>query len=87
MTQEKMKRIITACVSAGTVLLVLLLSFLIYQWITIAVLDKRIEEAEKENAKYEQIIQKGNKDLEFYQAELGKDWLAHLQGWFRPSED
>ncbi len=48
MTQEKMRRIVTACVSAATVLLVLLFSFLIYQWITIAVKNDKIKKVEQE---------------------------------------
>ena len=50
MTQEKMRKVITACVSAATVLLVLLFSYLVYQWVTIGVLNKRIAEAEAEVA-------------------------------------
>ena len=50
MTQDKMRKIITACVSAATVLLVFLTCFLIYQWITIAVYNNRIEKLEKANA-------------------------------------
>ncbi len=48
MTQEKMRKIITACVSAATVLLVLLFSFLVYQWITIAVKNDKIKKVEQE---------------------------------------
>jgi hypothetical protein len=86
MTQEKTKRIITACVSAATVLLILLSSFLIYQWITIAVKDKRIKEKEKEIARLEQIIEKGEESVEFYESLYGKEWLAIHNGWVRPEE-
>ena len=58
MTQEKMRKVIAACVSAATVLLVLLLSFLIYQWVTIAVYNKRIAELEADT------------DLEYYQSDF-----------------
>ena len=47
MTQEKMRKVITACVSAATVLFVLLLGYLVYQWVTMAILNKRIAEAEE----------------------------------------
>ncbi len=85
MTEEKMKRIITACVSAATVLFVVLLSFLIYQWITIAVQEKRIAEAETEITEINQIIEKGENDLAFYESVIGKDWLALTHG-YAPSE-
>ncbi len=50
MTQDKMRRIITAVVAAATVLLVFLLGFLIYQWITIGVLNDKIKKVEGEIA-------------------------------------
>ena len=48
MTQDKLRKVITACVSAATVLLTVLLSYLIYQWATIAVYNKRIDKLEAE---------------------------------------
>ena len=81
MTQDKMRRIITACVSAATVLFVFLLSFLIYQWITIANLDKKESKLERENKKLDQIIAEGNEDLEYYLSDIGKDWLAFELGF------
>ncbi|MBO5411502.1 MAG: hypothetical protein J6A38_00240 [Clostridia bacterium] len=84
MTQDKMRRIITACVSAGTVLLVLLLSFLIYQWITIGVYNKRIDKTKAEIAELEQQIDEQEKDLAFYKSELYLEWkyqeLQSLEG-------
>ena len=68
MTQEKMRKVITACVSAATVLLVALLSFLIYQWITIAVQNKRIDKLTAEITRLEEIIAMDKKDLEYYQS-------------------
>jgi hypothetical protein len=40
MTQDKLDKVIVACVSAATALLVFLLGFLVYQWIAIANLNK-----------------------------------------------
>ena len=48
MTQDKMRKVITASVSAATVLFVLLFSYLVYQWVTLAVLDKREQELQLE---------------------------------------
>lgn len=72
MTQDKMRRIITACVCAATVLLVFLLGFLVYQLITINVLNNRIEKTKGEIAYYEEKIAEGEDDLEYYQSDLGK---------------
>ena len=84
MTQDKMRKVITACVSAATVLLVLLASFLIYQWIRITVLDQKIKKAEAEVAYWTEQVEKGGQDLDFYQSEFYLDWalqkLEALEG-------
>ena len=74
MTQDKMRRIITACVSAATVLLVLLLSFLIYQWITIGVYDKKINKVEAEIASLEMQLENAESDAEYYQTQQWLMW-------------
>ena len=81
MTQDKMRKIIAATVSAVTVLFVLLLGYLIYQWVTLGVLEKREEKLEKEITKLEQTIEQGEKDAEYYESFLGKNWLAIHKGW------
>ena len=84
MTQEKMRKVITACVSAGTALLVLLFAFLIYQWIAMDVYDKRINKTKADIATLEQQINDQEKDLEFYKSELYLEWkyqeLQALEG-------
>ena len=72
MTQEKMRRIVTACVCAATVLLVFLLGFLVYQLVTINVLNDRIEDVTADIAYYEEKIEESKDDLEYYQSDLGK---------------
>jgi hypothetical protein len=73
MTQEKMRKVIAACVSAATVLLTMLLGYLIYQWSTIAVYNKRIDKLEMEIAQLEQIIATGEENLEYYQSKFYLD--------------
>ena len=87
MTQEKMRKIIAACVSSATVLFVFLFSYLIYQWVTMAVLNRREQQLNNEIAKLEQTIEKGNKDAEYYDSVLGKNWLAINQGWMSGEEE
>lgn len=83
MTQDKMRRIITACVSAATVLIVFLFGFLCYQWITKAVLDNREEKLKNEIA----ALEERNDELEDYAAyletDMGKDWLAFQMGFVK----
>jgi hypothetical protein len=83
MTEEKMRKTITASVVAGTMLLVFLLAVLIYQWITLAVYNKRIAKAEEENKKLEEVIEEQKFDLEYYQSVMGKEWLAFQDGWVK----
>lgn len=80
MTQEKMRKVITACVSAATVLLVVLLSYLIYQWVAIGVLNKRIAAAEAEVKYWEEIVAKGEADERYFGSEeFYKQALIELQ--------
>lgn len=87
MTQEKMKKVIVACTVAGTLLLVFLLCFLIYQFVTISILEKRIDAKKDEILELTQIIEEDRKDLEYYESVFGKEWLAFQKGFVRPSED
>ena len=87
MTQEKMRKVIAACVSAATVLFVLLLSYLIYQWVTLAVLERREQQLQEEIQKLEQTIEQGEEDAEFYESVMGKDWLAIHYGWQSSGEE
>lgn len=84
MTQEKMRKLITAAVVAGTVLLVFLLAFLVYQWVKIGVLNNRIEKIEAENATLEEKLNKGTRDAEYYESVMGQEWLAFEKGFVRP---
>ena len=81
MTQDKLRRIIAAGVSAATIFFVFLLGYLIYQWITIANLNGKVEALETEIVQLEQVIEKNENTLEFYESEIGKDWLLIQKGW------
>ena len=84
MTQEKMRKVITAGVAAATMLVVFLFAFLMYQWIVIAVKDYRIDKITKENAQYQEQIDKNASDAEYYESLRGKEWLAFQSGFIRP---
>ena len=71
MTQDKMRRIITACTAAVTALLVFLLTFLIYQWVTIASLNKKIDKTRAEITRQKQLLEKQVGTLEYYKTEAG----------------
>lgn len=87
MTQEKMRKIIAACVSAATVLFVLLFTYLIYQWVTLAVLNEREQKLQDEITILEQTLEDDTKVAEHYESELMKQWLAIQQGWRAEQEE
>lgn len=86
MTQDKMRKIITAGVAAATLLLVFLFSFLVYQGISIAILNKKIADQKAENQRYEEIIEQKKYDAEYYESVFGKEWLAFQEGFVRPEK-
>lgn len=80
MTQEKMGRVITACVSAGTVLLVCLLSVLIFQWIKLSVDTRREEKLLQEIAVLEMEVQQAETEAEFYEKDFWLQWKLEELG-------
>ncbi len=85
MTQDKLRRIITACVVGATTLLVFLLGVLIYQWITLGVLNNRIAAIEEETKQLEEVIARGEEDAAWYESDIYKDWAAFEEGFVRPN--
>ncbi|MBQ9728242.1 MAG: hypothetical protein IJV85_01460 [Clostridia bacterium] len=83
MTENKLRKIVTACAVAGTVLLVFLLTFLIYQFITIGVMNKREKKLTKEINELQQVIEDQEQDAQYYESLTGKDWLAYQMGFVR----
>lgn len=70
MTEEKMRKVIAACVSAATALLVAFLSYLTYQWVSIGIYNKRIDVLETEIAQLEQAIEMAETEAEYYESEF-----------------
>ena len=78
MTQEKMRKLITAFVTAGTALLIFLLSVLVYQWITIGVNARREKKIRAEIASYEELLANAENDLAYYESDYYK-WLESIK--------
>ena len=85
MTREKMRRMITACVCAATVLFVLLLSYLIYQWITLSNQNKKIDNLKNDIAYYEQLNKNAENELDYYLSDFGL-YEGALKLGFRESQ-
>ena len=84
MTQDKMRRVITAIVSACTVLLTILSVFLIYQWVTMAILDKKIKTEQSKIEYWTNKIETDQDMLDHLESDLYKEWawqnLQALEG-------
>ena len=80
MTQEKMRKTITAIVVATTVLLVVLLSVLIYGWVKIGVLNRREEKLQTEINELQEQVSEGEANAAWYEGP-GRFWLALEKGW------
>ncbi|MBQ7924484.1 MAG: hypothetical protein IJ329_04170 [Clostridia bacterium] len=86
MTESKMRKTITAIASAATLLLVILLSVLIYQWITISVQEKRIAAAQDRVDYWTQANEEAEDDLDYYLTDAYKTWEAIKKG-YTPSQN
>ena len=86
MTQEKMRKVITAGAVAATLLLVFLLSYLVYQWIASAVYDKRINQMEQEISRLEEEFAENTKSAEWLEKDWVKELLAQQYGYVFPED-
>ena len=86
MTQDKMRKLVTAIVSACTILFTLLACYLAYQWITIAVYNQKEKKLKADIAAYEQILEQDQKDLEYYESDLYKEWEAMKLGFVQENK-
>ena len=86
MTQEKMRKVITAGAVAATLLLVFLLSFLVYQGIKSAVYDKRINQMEQEISRLEEELSENVKSAEWLEKDWVKELLAQQYGYVFPED-
>lgn len=74
MTQEKLRRTVTAAVVAATLTVFCLLVFIAYQVVTMIVQKNRIEKLESDVKRYEQVIDQNERDLEYY---LSQEYLEN----------
>ena len=74
MTQEKLSRMITGIVVAATMFLVILFGVLVYQWITMGVQQRRINEAKAESEalrkQYEALLEESEGFDDFWRHDL-----------------
>lgn len=87
MTEDKLRRTVMAAAVAGTLLVVSLLGVIVYQIVTITVLNKRIDRETKKIAELEQVVDKKEGDLNYFESELGLNDLAYGKYGFSKPED
>ena len=80
MTREKLQKLISAIVVGATVLFVFLLFVLVFQWVTMAVQNKRMADLDAKNVALQDTIDKNTIDVAWYEGP-GKYWLAIEKGW------
>lgn len=84
MSEEKRKRIVVAMTAAGVFLLVFLVIILVIQFAQIGVRNSTEKKYKDQLKQYEELIEKGEKDLEYFQTEDALYSLALEHGWKSP---
>lgn len=84
MPEEKAKRIAVGAIVAGVIVVVFLLAVIISQIVEIIVARQEQARLGREIERYEQLIEEGNRDLEYFESELGMYHQAVEQGWKTP---
>ena len=85
LTDEKVRKVAVGATVAGVLLVLFLIVILIVQFVQIGVANAQSRRLDEEIAKYEQMIEEGECDLDFYQNGLGLYYLALGRGWQTPS--
>ena len=85
LTDEKVRKVAVGAPVAGVLLVLFLIVILIVQFVQIGVANVQSRRLDEEIAKYEQMIEEGEGDLDFYQSGLGLYYLALGRGWQTPS--
>lgn len=86
-SEEKAKRIAVGATVAGVLLVLFLVVVLIIQFVQIGVRNAEKKRLEAEIARYEEMIEKGEKNLEYYSSSTYLDLKAREWGWRYPDED
>ena len=84
MTQEKLRRIVTAAAVAGTILIVCLLAVIGYQIVKIIVLNNRIDKVEEDIRTQQEIKEQHENDLEYYLSDWYLEEEAYKHHFIRP---
>ena len=80
-SEEKAKRIAVGATVGGVLLIVFLVIILVVQFVQIAVGNTKKANLDREIQQYEQMIEKGESDLNDYKTGMGLYYYARSLGW------
>lgn len=81
MSDEKLKRVVSGAVVAGTLLLLILVFVIIYQFISIGIKNAQIKKYNEEIAQYEELVEQLGDDLAYYSSDYAKYLAAQRNGY------
>ncbi len=86
MPEEKLKKMVVAVVVAGTILVVLLLGVILYQFISMGIKQGIIGSANEKISEYERLIEALDDDLDAYTRDEILEKLAREYGYIYPDD-
>ena len=86
MSEQKLKKTVAGMFVAGTLLVVILLGVMLYQFVSMGLKSAQKAALEKEIAQYEEKIQVLDKDLDYYESDYYKELMGRAQGYVYPED-
>ncbi|MBQ9081132.1 MAG: hypothetical protein IJY26_00660 [Clostridia bacterium] len=86
MSEQKLKKTVAGMFVAGTLLVVILLGVMLYQFVSMGLKSAQKAALEKEIAQYEEKIQVLDKDLDYYESDYYKELMGRAHGYVYPEE-
>ncbi len=81
MSEEKARKIAVAATAAGVLIVLFLAVILTIQFVRIGVANAERRRIENEIERYEQLLEEKERDIDYYESELGMYHEALKQGW------
>ncbi len=80
-SEDKAKRIAVGATVGGLLIVLFLVIVLIVQFVQIGVRQSESARLDDEIARYEEMIESDQTDLDYYQTQTGLYYLARKEGW------
>lgn len=86
MSEEKMRRTVAGMVIAGTLLVVMLLAVIVYQFVSMGQKRAKAAELQEEIKYYQELKDQKEEELGVYQTDWKKEQLARRWGYVYPED-